>query len=83
MNTPDRTLWQVINLNDLSTITFDNEEDALDCFRENQRDRVLEVNAFEHRADDVTDDFAERLEGEEIAARSMRAHERSFAVGRM
>ena len=78
--TPDRTFWQVVNFNDLSPIMFEAEENALECFRANPRDRVFEVNFFDGRSYDVTDEFAERLEGEEIAARSWRSHERSFVA---
>jgi hypothetical protein len=81
--TPDRTLWFVTSIEDGNAAVCTSEQQAFDCWVMNPRDTVIETNPFENWSRYVHDEFAERLEGEEIAARSWRAHERSFAVGRM
>lgn len=81
--TPDRTLWFVTSIEDGNAAVCTSEQEAYDVWGCNRRDMVLEVNAVENSARYVHDDFAERLEGEQIAAAMDRRHERSFRVGMM
>lgn len=83
MNTPDRTFWFVTSTEDGTSILCTSEQDAYETWLEVQNYEVIEANPYEGTSYPLRDDFLERLEGEEIAARSMRAHERSFVAGRM